>query len=96
MFTYWLAEKLRSTRITANCIRVTNVKIDINRYPDISLLSRLAYRIKSSFSITPEEMAEVYTYFAVSADVAGLTGKYFDHHKKAVRSSDYSCDKGEH
>jgi len=38
MYTYWLAEKLKDTKITVNCIRVTNVKIDIKRYPNLTKL----------------------------------------------------------
>ena len=36
MYTYWLAEQLKDTAVTVNCIRVTNVKVDTNRYPNIS------------------------------------------------------------
>jgi len=38
MYTYWLVNKLIHDRITANCIKVSNVKIDIFRtliYTDI-------------------------------------------------------------
>jgi NAD(P)-dependent dehydrogenase (short-subunit alcohol dehydrogenase family) len=90
MYTYWLSEKLKSTNITVNSIRVTNVKIDIKRYPNISSIYKFLYKIKSGFSITPDVMAEVYTYLATSKEVEGITGKYFDHHKKYVQSSKYS------
>lgn len=36
MYTIWLAEKYQGTPKTANCVRVTNVKIDVERYPDLS------------------------------------------------------------
>ena len=36
MYAYWLAERFRGTPMTANYVRVTNVKIDINRYPSVS------------------------------------------------------------
>ncbi|MDZ7836004.1 MAG: hypothetical protein U5K84_12450 [Alkalibacterium sp.] len=55
MYTYWLAEQLEGTGITANCIRVTNVKIDIERYPDISDTMKKMYSVKSRFSISPEK-----------------------------------------
>lgn len=93
MYTYWLAEQLSGTAVTANCIRVTNVKIDIeNRYPDASRLSRFMYRIKSSFSISPEEMAETYTYLAVSPEVRETSGKYFDDPHTMVDSNSFSKD----
>lgn len=93
MYTYWLADQLRETKVTANCIRVTNVKIDIeNRYPDASSLSKFMYRIKSSFSISPEEMAETYTYLAVSPELRDTSGKYFDDPHTMVDSNSYSKD----
>jgi NAD(P)-dependent dehydrogenase (short-subunit alcohol dehydrogenase family) len=93
MYTYWLAENLKNTNITANCIRVTNVKIDLARYPNISRLERWAYSIKSKNSITPEQMAQTYAYLAMSPDASKVSGKYFDHHSKQVASSKYSGDK---
>ncbi|MDP5276440.1 SDR family NAD(P)-dependent oxidoreductase [Chengkuizengella axinellae] len=92
MYTYWLAEKLKNTKITVNCIRVTNVKLDINRYPNLSKLAKFAYSIKSKSSISPEEMAKTYTYLATSEEVIELTGKYFDENNKWVDSSKYSND----
>ena len=93
MYTYWLEEQLSGTAVTANCIRVTNVKIDIeNRYPDASRLSKFMYRIKSSFSISPEEMAETYTYLAVSPEVRETSGKYIDDPHTMVDSNSFSKD----
>lgn len=48
MYTYWLAEKLKDTEVTANCIRVTNVKVDISRYPNLSKIAKFAYTLKKS------------------------------------------------
>ncbi len=90
MYTYWLAEKLKDSTLTVNCIRVTNVKIDIDRYPNISRLNKFLYGIKSRFSISPEEMALTYTYLATSRDLDTTTGKYFDEKQKQVGSSSYS------
>ena len=95
MYTYWLAENLSNTSISANCIRVTNVKIDVARYPNISRIEKWAYSIKSRKSITPERMAQTYAHLALSGEVSGVTGKYFDHHSKPVASSKYSCDSSE-
>ncbi len=90
MYTYWLAEKLTGSLITVNCIRVTNVKIDIKRYPNLSGLMKFMYSIKSKFSISPNEMAETYTYLATSSDLNRTTGKYFNEKNKIVDSSAYS------
>ena len=90
MFTYRLAEKQRLNNITANCIRVTNVKLDMDRYPDVSKFMKWVYSIKSKFSILPEQMAETYTYLATAPELNTTTGKYWDYPKKQVKSSRYS------
>lgn len=90
MYTYWLAKKLADTGITVNCIRVTNVKIDTGRYPNLSSLMKFMYSIKSKFSISPDEMAKTYTYLATSTDVNNTTGKYFNEKNMIVDSSPYS------
>jgi NAD(P)-dependent dehydrogenase (short-subunit alcohol dehydrogenase family) len=93
MYTYWLAEELKETTITVNCIRVTNVKVDTNRYPNISGFMKFLYTIKSKFSISPEDMARTYTYLASSSDLHKTTGKYFDENNQFVTSSSYSLKK---
>ncbi|WP_423189071.1 SDR family NAD(P)-dependent oxidoreductase [Alkalibacterium sp. f15] len=90
MYTYWLSEKLKETPVTVNCIRVTNVKIDIDRYPDLSELMKKMYSVKSKFAISPEKMAETYTYLANSPDIEHVTGNYFNEKKESVKSSKYS------
>ena len=93
MYTYWLAEKLKDTAVTVNCIRVTNVKVDISRYPGISGFMKFLYSIKSRFSMSPEEMAETYAYLATSPGLDKITGKYFNEKNKMVASSSYSINK---
>ena len=90
MYTYWLAEQLKDTAITVNCIRVTNVKIDTSRYPEISGFMKFLYSIKSRFSISPEDMAKTYTYMAASTDLIKTTGNYFNEKNTIVDSSSYS------
>lgn len=93
MYTYWLSEQLKETNTTVNCIRVTNVRVDTSRYPDISGFMKFLYSIKSRFSISPEDMAKTYTYLATSPDVIETTGKYFNEKNKTVSSSPYSMNK---
>lgn len=94
MYTYWLAEKLQDTAVTVNSIRVTNVRVDVDtRYPGVPKLMRKMYSIKSKFAITPEKMAETYTYLATSPDVAHTTGTYYDDPQHSVSSSGYSQKK---
>jgi NAD(P)-dependent dehydrogenase (short-subunit alcohol dehydrogenase family) len=93
MYTYWVADQLRYTTITANCVRVTNVKIEVeNRYPDLSRLNKFMYSMKSRSSISPEEMARTYTYLATSDEINDISGKYFDDPATIVKSSGYSLD----
>lgn len=93
MYTYWLAEQLKETSVTVNCIRVSNVKVDTSRYPNISGFMKFLYSIKSRFSITPEDMARTYTYLATSPDLDKTTGKYFNEKNTTVDSSKYSMNK---
>lgn len=93
MYTYWLSEKLKDTAITVNCVRVTNVKIDLRRYPDVSEFMKFMYSLKSKFSITPEKMAETYAYLATSEELNSVSGKYFNEKNKMVSSSKYSNNK---
>jgi NAD(P)-dependent dehydrogenase (short-subunit alcohol dehydrogenase family) len=92
MYTYWLAERYRGTPMTANCIRVANVRIDVNRYPNLSPLAKRLYAVKSRFALTPEQMAEVYAWLALSPECLGQSGGYFDEKRRRVSSSRYSRD----
>jgi NAD(P)-dependent dehydrogenase (short-subunit alcohol dehydrogenase family) len=93
MYTYWLAKELGGTAVTANSIRVTNVRIDVDeRYPHLPALLRKMYALKSRYAITPEEMAQTYTYLALSPDVAQTSGKYFDDPTHVVDSPAYTHD----
>jgi len=93
MYTYWLADKLKRDHITVNCIIVPNVKIDISRYPNLSAFMKFLYSIKSKFSISPDDMARVYTALALDDKYKGVTGKCFDEKLRIVKSSPYSYKK---
>ncbi len=93
MYTYWLAERLKDTKITVNSIRVTAVQIDISRHPDLSAFTKWVYSIKSKMSLTPSEMAETYTYLATSPSVQNISGKYFNEKQLEVKSVKYTYDK---
>jgi NAD(P)-dependent dehydrogenase (short-subunit alcohol dehydrogenase family) len=92
MFTLWLSQKLRGTSVTANCVRVTNVKVDLSRYPELSAISRFVYKLKSKASISPEQMARTYAYLALSDDVKGVSGKCFDEKNQVVSVNSYTAD----
>lgn len=93
MYTYWLADQLKNTTVTANCIRVTNVRVDLSRYPDISSFMKWVYKLKSKSALSPEEMAQTYTWLATNPELKHTTGKYFDEKQKEVQSSAYSLKK---
>lgn len=92
MYTRWLAERFSGTRMTANCVRVTNVKIDISRYPGLSDWQKRLYGVKSRFSISPEQMAEAYTWLATSPDLSGVSGGYFDEKRKPVGAGKWASN----
>jgi len=92
LYAYWIAEKLKDTHITASCIRVPAVKIDISRHPELSRFLKWVYSQKAKRSIEPGEMAETYTYLASSDKVGRLTGKCFNGNKLEVDSGRYTKD----
>jgi NAD(P)-dependent dehydrogenase (short-subunit alcohol dehydrogenase family) len=92
MYTRWLAEHYRGTPITANCVRVTNVRIDVDRYPDLRPWQRRLYAIKSRFSITPDTMAETYVSLALDPALVGTSGGYVDERRRSVRPNAWARD----
>ena len=92
MYTGWLAGRLKETGVTVNCIQVTAVQIDITRHPELSPFMKKIYAIKSKRSLTPEKMAETYTWCALSDDVKGISGACFDESNRQIGSHGYSAD----
>jgi NAD(P)-dependent dehydrogenase (short-subunit alcohol dehydrogenase family) len=87
MFTYDLAERLKGSGVTVNCVRVTNVAIPDERIQHLPKLLLKIYQLKRRMSITPERQAETYVYLAADPEVQEISGKYWDEHNKQVRSS---------
>jgi NAD(P)-dependent dehydrogenase (short-subunit alcohol dehydrogenase family) len=71
-----LAERVAPVKVHG--VRVTNVKIDTGRYPGLAWWLRAAYAMKSSFSISPAEMARTYVWLAVGQEPGTRTGGYWD------------------
>jgi NAD(P)-dependent dehydrogenase (short-subunit alcohol dehydrogenase family) len=92
MHTLWLAGRLPGTMVTANCIRVSNVKVALERFPDLPLWMKRAYAIKALNSITPEQMAETYVHAALDEDLKNVSGKYFGYPLKEVEIPAYARD----
>lgn len=70
-------------------VRVPNVKIDLARYPNLSSIQKMAYKIKSQFSISPEEMAKTYVRLAVGEKRNGF---YYNEKLQEVRCNKNAYD----
>ena len=73
--------------IKVQAIRVTNVKVDMRRYDHLSAFMKNLYKIKSKFSISPEEMAKVYT--ALSTE-DGYEGFLYDEKCREVKANAFA------
>lgn len=78
MFTFALAERLRGTGVSVNCVRVGNVAIPDDRLAHLPKWILRMYEMKRKFSMTPEKMAETYVWLAADPVGEQQTGKYWD------------------
>jgi NAD(P)-dependent dehydrogenase (short-subunit alcohol dehydrogenase family) len=86
LFTRLLAEKLRDTGVTVNCVHPGRVATNLSREGNIF------YRTFSKlFARDPKKGAETSIYLASSPEVEKVTGEYFAD-KKIKRSSTESYD----
>ena len=92
MYTRWLSQQLTGTMITANCIQVSNVRINMDRFPDVPQWLKNIYTIKALFSITPEQMAETYAQAALGKELENRTGQHIGHPFKEVEVPVYAKD----
>lgn len=93
LFTYGLADKLKGTGVTVNCLDPGVVATDIIVNRKTGLGSGIV-RLQRKFFMSPEKGAETAVYLATSPEVEGVTGKFF-YNKKEVRSCSRSYDKKE-
>ena len=84
MFTFELAERLRSTGVTANCVHpgAVNTNFAMNNRGIMTLL----FRAFKPFMRSPEQGADTIIYLASSPDVEGMTGKYLSDRKLTTAS----------
>jgi NAD(P)-dependent dehydrogenase (short-subunit alcohol dehydrogenase family) len=89
LFTYELARRLRGTRVTANALHpgVVATRLGSN---DGWLRARARNLLKRGM-LTPEQGAETSVYLASSAEVEGVSGRYFCRCRE-IPSSDASRD----
>lgn len=89
MNSLYLRRQLESSSVSVFAVRVTNVKIDVNRYPNISSVQKRLYKIKSHFSISPDAMATAYTALSTEEKRAGF---YYDEDLKEVKCNKSAYD----
>ena len=58
--------------VTIQAIRVPSVKVDMKRYSHLSSFMKNLYKLKSRFSISPEEMAQTYVALATGNSYNGF------------------------
>lgn len=78
MFTFDLAERLKGSGVTVNCVRVGNVAIPDTRLDHLPVWMVKLYHAKRKFALTPEKMAETYTWLATDPALENVTGGYWD------------------
>ena len=82
MLSLYMREHWEGIKIHA--IRVTNVKVDMSRYNHLNTFMKNLYKIKSKFSISPEEMAKVYTVLSTED---GHYGFLYDEKCREVKAN---------
>jgi NAD(P)-dependent dehydrogenase (short-subunit alcohol dehydrogenase family) len=78
MYTFDLAERLKGTGVTVNCVRVGNVAVPDTRLDHLPKWLLKVYHAKRKFALTPEKMAETYVWLAADPSIQDVTGGYWD------------------
>ncbi|MCP5100705.1 MAG: SDR family oxidoreductase [Chloroflexi bacterium] len=76
LFTYELNRRLANSDVTVNALHPGHVATDIWRTSS-SVFGPVIIWVMGLFALTPEQGADNTIYLASSADVEGVTGKYF-------------------
>jgi NAD(P)-dependent dehydrogenase (short-subunit alcohol dehydrogenase family) len=76
LFTKELARRLEGTDVTANCFHPGAVRTNLVK-ENSPWYYRLVWKLAGSFFLSPAKGADSAIYLASSADVKGVTGKYF-------------------
>jgi retinol dehydrogenase 14 len=80
MFTYELAERLKGTFVTANCLHPGPVGTNFGKNNGGPMA--LFFRLGKPFMRSPGQGADTLIWLASSADVDGVSGKYFSDRKE--------------
>lgn len=89
LFTYELSHRLEGSGVTVNCLHPGVVRTRLGR--NMTGMLKLVIALILPFMLSPAKGAETAVYLASSAEVEGVTGKYYTK-KKAVDSSKASYD----
>ena len=89
MHTFALARRLASTRITANCLHPGVVATHL-----LPRWLRLVKPFLSPEIIDAERGARTTLYLALSSEVAGVSGRYFDEHQQVQPAAAAADDAG--
>lgn len=87
MYTFDLAERLKGSGVTVNCVRVGNVAIPDTRLDHLPKWLLKIYEMKRKFALTPEKMAETYTWLAADPSLKDVTGGYWDAPETPVKAN---------
>jgi NAD(P)-dependent dehydrogenase (short-subunit alcohol dehydrogenase family) len=91
MNSLYLRRQLEGTSVLVFAVRVTNVKVDISRYDNISPILKGLYKIKSRFSLSPDDMASAYTALSTEEKRSGF---YYDENLNEVQCNKSVYDVG--
>ena len=87
MYTFDLAERLKGSGVTVNCVRVGNVAIPDTRLDHLPKWMLKMYEMKRKFALTPEKMAETYVWLAADPALNDVTGGYWDAPNTPVKAN---------
>jgi len=85
-FTHELARQLEGSGVVVNMVRVPAVQVDLDRLPAVPDWQLAVYKMKRRFSLTPDEMAETYSWLARDPAAEHLNGAYVDEKQHKVGS----------
>jgi NAD(P)-dependent dehydrogenase (short-subunit alcohol dehydrogenase family) len=89
-YTLELAERLRSSGVTANCLHPGVVATNI--FQSSNGLLRRGAELAKRFMLTPERGAATTIYLALSPEVEGVTGRYLDEHQRMAEPAPAASD----
>ena len=90
LFTYELVRRLGDSSVTVNALHPGHVATDIWK-TNFAIIGPVLKWVVNLFALTPEGGADNSIYLASSADVSGVSGRYFVK-RESVKSSPISYD----